>query len=258
MQVYIKNNYPYKPYFCGAFSFIRNKLTRNKNISGMYNFDTFEKLKPTINDNTPEINILQNVRESYVSIVKNTIREFPQNWIEKFKQEGYKIIISRTLKEAYNAEKIIDKNIEKAERENPFGTLGVTYWSKFGKKFFVFCDKPPYSDKAIKNIVFHEFSHGVVNSLNLDLNKSIKKFIKNDLKNIKKNKILNSLSSSENQLISHFLFREKEIPVREIIADTHAWQKGAGLYGSGLYTGKYNPNLMKTLFPELNNFLQNI
>lgn len=207
----------------------------------------------------PKLEILPDVSEDFISKITSQINGFSPYWLQKFRQEGYKIILAPTLCDAYKKEKVFDKSIELFEANNKEGTLGMTYHSKKGKKFFVFCDKPQALDEYIPSIVNHELSHGVVNILGIDKDKKTLEAIKKDIEGIIKGRKLDKLTRKERALISRYFFNQKaHLPIDEITADICAWNFGKGLYGSGLIYGVSNPNLMTDLFPNLTGFLEKI
>lgn len=196
--------------------------------------------------------ILDGVRKEFVEKIKSSVDLFPRKLQNILKDNGYKVYISPNCKKAYKAENVVDKVVENAEKANPLGTLGVTYREQNGSKnFFVFCDKPPYCDLYTKNIVFHEFSHGIVNSLGLNNNSLVKNAINNDIKSFMNKQTFGELTPNERKLINHLLFKSNKIPLNEILAESVAWGNGCGVYGCGLVYGVKNPKLINTLFPNL-------
>ncbi len=216
--------------------------------------DTFESLIK------PKIKVLPGVSDNYVKNVQKEISTFPKEWLKKFNENGYEIILSKNFSQAYKSKRVYDPAIEIFEQQNPRGTLGVTYSEgASGKNFFVFCDKPPYSNKYMANIVTHELSHGVVNTTELDKNPQVIKLIEKDIQSAISERKFDKMSSEEKQMISHYFFNKNAyLPIDEIIADTYAWTKGKGCYGSGLVMDIYNPNLMINLFPNLADYLKTI
>ena len=211
-------------------------------------------------DSPLKLEVLPGVSQEFISMVTDEISAFPKEWLHKFKDKGFKIIIAPTFKEAYASQNVFDPTIEFFEKKNPLGTLGVTYTEgEFGKNFFVFADKPPYSNKFVDAIVPHELSHGVVSVTKLDKNEKVLKLIKNDIDLIIKQNKLHKLTPQERKLISHYFFSKTAyLPLDEIIADVYAWNKSKGCYGSGLVLGVQNPNLMKELFPSLSEYLNSL
>jgi hypothetical protein len=209
----------------------------------------------------PEIEVLDGVSKDFVSRITKQIGEFPQKWLTKLKNESYQTVLSPTFIDAYTKKRVFDSDIFAAEFHNPKGTLGVTYADYSGdKNFFVFCDKPPYSDKYMSGVVNHELSHGVVNVLGLDKNAEYLKAIQKDVELIAKNRKLDKLTETERLLVSHYFFNQNaSFPIDEIIADCIAWQqKGGGCYGSGLVLDVKNPNLIPNLFPTLSAKVKNL
>ena len=150
----------------------RNEISF-KGIQGLF------KTSPQL---VPQIKILTGISDNFISKITRQISCFSQEWLTKFKQNNYKIILTPSFKKAYAAEGIFDPIVEQAERINPKGTLGVTYSEGYyGKNFFAFCDKPPYSDAFMEGIVNHELSHGVVNIAGLDKNPKVIGIIKKDI-----------------------------------------------------------------------------
>lgn len=235
----------------------QNDVFQKNNI---VSFNGIQGLFKTSPNNVPRIEILPNVSDDFVSRATKQINEFSSDWLKKFKNANYKIILSPTYSDAYKSQQVFDPAVEYFEKQNPKGTLGVTYCEgKFGRNFFVFCDKPPYSDKFMKSIVNHELSHGVENILGLDKNKQVLELIQKDINAIIQEHKLDKLNSSERQMVSHYFFNKNaHLPIDEIIADTYAWNKGAGCYGSGLVMGIVNPDLIKNLFPNLSRYLKAI
>lgn len=220
-------------------------------------FAGFNNLFNKSSDLIPEVKILPGVNNDFVSKTIKQINEFSQEWLKKFKNNNYKIILSPTLSDAYESQKVFDQEVKKIEKINPKGILSATYSGN--KNFFVFCDKPPYSDKFSREIVNHELSHGVVNISGLDNNQQILELIKKDVDLMIKERKLEKLSSKEREMISHYFFnKEAHLPIDDIIADVYAWNKGAGCYGSGLVMDVTNPKLMTDLFPNLSNKLKTI
>ncbi len=208
----------------------------------------------------PKIEILPGVSDDFVTKITRQISEFSPEWLKEFKNNNYKIILSPTFSDAYKSQKVFDSAIEKFEKQNPKGTLGVTYSEgKFGKNFFVFCDKPPYSNIFMRNITNHELSHGVVNIKELDKNNQTLKAIKKDVDLIIKERKLDKLTAAERQMISYYFFNPyAHLPIDEIIADVYAWNQGGGCYGSGLVMNVKNPDLMKNIFPNLSEYLKTV
>lgn len=207
----------------------------------------------------PKIEVLADVKEDFISKVTNQIKGFSPYWLQKFKQEGYKIILAPTISGAYKKEGVFDKSIELFEANNIEGTLGMTYANKKGKKFFVFCDKPLATDEFIPSIVNHELSHGVINILGIDKDKKTLETIKKDIRGIVQERKLDKLTPEERALVSRYFFKQNaHLPLDEISADICAWSFNKGLYGSGLIYGVNNPNLMIDLFPNLADFLAKI
>ncbi len=222
--------------------------------SGIYK--DFEHKNPLL----PELKVLDGVDKAFAERLTKHINDFPPKWLNLLSKKGYKVIAAPSLLDAYISEKVFDPFVLKTEIQNPKGTLGVTYDNGAkGKKFFVFCDKPPYSDDYLKNIVNHEFSHGIVNSLGLDKNKQVIEILKQDVDEIKKRKKFQDLSKEELKMVSYYFFNPKaHLPADEILADLLAWNNGGGCYGSGFIMGVKNPDIMKTLFPKLNSFLSQL
>lgn len=223
-------------------------------------FKGLEGLFKTSSNLVPKIEILPKVSDDFVSKVKKQINEFSAEWLEKFRSNNYKIILSPNFDTAYKSQGVFDPIIEFFEKQNPKGTLGVTYSEgRFGKNFFVFCDKPPYSNMFMPNIVNHELSHGVINITELDKSNKTLELLKKDVELIIKKRKLDKLSPIERQMVSHYFFNKNAyLPIDEITADVYAWNKGHGCYGSGLIMGIENPNLMKNLFPNLSEYLKSI
>ena len=223
-------------------------------------FKGLEGLFKTSPNLVPKIEILPKVSDDFVSKATRQISEFSAEWLKKFRSNNYKVILSPNFSNAYKSQGVFDPTIEFFEKQNPKGTLGVTYsqgW--FGKNFFVFCDKPPYSNMFMPNIVNHELSHGVVNIAGLDKSNKILELIKKDVELIIKERKLDKLSPIERQMVSHYFFNKNAyLPIDEIAADVYAWNKGKGCYGSGLVMDIQNPNLMKNLFPNLSEYLKSV
>ena len=235
---------------------LKQDIFQRNNVS----FTGVQGLFKTAPNVVPKLEILPGVSDNFISKVTKQISEFSPDWLKKFKNENYKIILSPTFQKAYKSQKVFDPTIEFFEKQNPKGTLGVTYSEgKFGKNFFVFCDKPPYSNIYMKNIINHELSHGVINVAELDKSQKTFELIKKDIDLIIKEQKLDKLSPTERKMISNYFFNKNAyLPIDEITADTYAWNKGGGCYGSGLVMGVKNPNLMKTLFPNLSRYLKTV
>lgn len=223
-------------------------------------FKGIQGLFKRTSDSLPQIEVLPRVNVDFASRITKQISKFPAEWLRRFKNNNYRIILTPNFSEAYKSQKVFDPNIENFEMVNPQGTLGITYSEgRFGKNFFAFCDKPPYSDIYMESIVNHELSHGIVNILGLDKNPKILELLKKDVELIIKDRKLDELNPNERRLISHYFFNNQAyLPIDEIVADVLAWNKSAGCYGSGLVMGINNPNLMKNLFPNLSNYLRTI
>lgn len=215
------------------------------------------KLVPEL---APKLEILPNVSEDFVTRITKQISEFSPEWLKKFRQEGYKIILTPSFSDAYKSQRVFDPTIEYFEKANSKGTLGVTYSEgKFGKNFFAFCDKPPYSNRYMKGIVNHELSHGVVNISGVDKNQATLEAIKKDVNTLIKNRKLDKLTSDERLMILHYFFNKNAyLPIDELAADVCAWNNGGGCYGSGLVLDINNPKLMLDLFPNLSQYLKSI
>lgn len=208
----------------------------------------------------PPIEVLPKVSDDFVSRATKQISKFPPEWLKKFRDEGYKIILAPTFSDAYKSQRVFDPAVEYFERTNPKGTLGVTYSEgKFGKNFFVFCDKPPYSNRYMSSIVNHELSHGIVNVSEVDKSKKTLEMIKKDVELIIKHKKLDTLTPNERRMISHYFFNPNAyLPIDELAADVCAWNMGGGVYGAGLVLDVNNPKLMTGLFPNLSDYLKTI
>lgn len=210
----------------------------------------------------PEIDVLNGVTKSFSKRATKTIKEFPKKWLFEFKNQGYKIILSPSLKAAYEKQGVYDPVAEFFEKNNPNGTLGAIYDGRDKNslcKFFAFCDKPPYSNRFMKNIINHELCHGVADIQKLSSNPQVLSLIQKDCKTIVEDDKLYKLTFPERRLINyHFFDKNAYLPIEEIIADTYAWIIGEGIYGSELTLPDKNPNLMKTLFPSLYEYLLNI
>lgn len=251
-------------------------LKRNKTVykTSVFKNDTFESsrnisfrgleklfvISPDFSKPIPQIEVLSGVSNDFASKVTKQVHKFPIRWLQKFKDNNYKIILSPTFSDAYKSQKVFDPSVEMFERQNPKGTLGVTYSEgKSGKNFFVFCDKPPYSNIFMPSIVNHELSHGVVNIKELDKNSKTLELIKKDVGLIIQERKLDELTPAERKMVSHYFFNNNAyLPIDEIIADMYAWNQGVGCYGSGLVMNVQNPNLMKNLFPNLSRYLKTI
>ena len=209
----------------------------------------------------PKVEVLPGVKDSFVSQITKEISKFPNDWLRKFKKENYDIVISPTVSKAYEAKNVFDPVVEFSETQNPNGILGVTYnyITLNNKNFFTFCDKTPYTDKYMKNIVNHELSHGVVNIAKIDRDKKTFDILKKDVNEIIKERKLDKLTLNERKLTSKYFFNKNAyMPIDEIAADVFAWNNGAGFYGSGLAMNVENPKLMKNLFPNLSEYLKTI
>lgn len=203
--------------------------------------------------------VLSDVDEAFISKIRKQVNSFSPYWLQRFKQEGYKIILAPTLESAYKKEGVFDKSIRSFEAKNQKGTLGMTYANSKGKKFFVFCDKPMAEDKYIPSIVNHELSHGIVNILGIDKDKNALEAIKKDVAEIVQGKKLDKLTPEERTLVSRYFFNQSaHLPLDELSADICAWNFDKGIYGSGLIYGVDNPDLMTGLFPNLTAFLDKI
>lgn len=202
------------------------------------------------------VKIVGDVSQDFIKNISKQIDGFPQRWLDLFRENNYKIVLSKNMTDAYKAKGVHSSIVEQTEKRNPQGTLGITYNNIQNRlfNFFCFCDKPPLSDIYMQNIVNHEFGHGVCNIKKLDSDSKFKKALIDDLREIQTQKKLDSLNESERKIVSHYFFNEKAyLPVDEIIADLFAWQqKGGGCYGSTLILDKENKNLMPYLFPNLN------
>ena len=223
-------------------------------------FKSLEGLFKKTPNLVPSVEIMPRVNNDFISRATVQISRFPSRWLRRFKDENYKIILSPTLVDAYKSQRVFAPNIIRFERENPLGTLGATCSEgKAGKNFFVFCDKPPYSDIYMRGIVNHELSHGVVNITGFDKSQTAHALIRKDVEQILNEHKLDGLSRDERLLVSHYFFNPNAyLPKDEIIADTYAWNKGGGCYGSGLVLDVNNPSLMKNLFTNLSDYLKSL
>ena len=233
---------------------------RNKNTSNSLSFTGIQSLFKKNPSSIPPIEVLPEVSDDFVSKITKLISNFPPEWLNKFRNENYKIILAPTFSSAYKSQGVFDPAAEYFERVNPKGTLGVTYSEgKSGKNFFVFCEKPPYSDSYMSSIVKHELSHGIVNISGVDKNPKTLEMIKKDVELIIKNKKLDRLTPNERRMISYYFFNKNAyLPIDELAADVCAWNNGGGIYGSGLILEIYNPKLMIDLFPNLSGYLKSI
>ncbi len=233
---------------------------RSNSASNSLSFKGIQGLFKKAPNLVPQIEILPKVSDDFVSNTTKQISKFSQEWLKKFKTEGYKIILTPTFSDAYKSQGVLDPVVEYFEKTNPKGTLGVTYSEgKFGKNFFAFCDKPPYSNRYMPSIINHELSHGIVNISKVDKDQKTLEIIKKDVELIIKERKLDKLSPNERMMISHYFFNKNAyLPVDELAADVYAWNKGGGVYGSGLVLDVNNPNLMTKLFPNLSKYLNTI
>lgn len=236
--------------------------------SNFYSNDTFEKNNPDNISfgkhfsifkkyffNTPEITVLDGVSAEYENNIKDRINKFPKKMLKTLKNKNFKIILSPTIIKAYESQNVCNPLIEFYEKEKPKETLSSTYSDK-EKNFIVFCDKPPYSNKYMNNIVNHELSQGVVKCLELDKSPVIKDVFEKDIESIKKE---NNLKSKEKYFLSHYILKTDPIlSYDEILADICAWNLGGGIYGSGLILNINNPDLMKNIFPKTSAILKEI
>ena len=214
------------------------------------------KTNPTL---VPRVVVLPGVSDEFVTKITKQISEFSADWLLKLKKNNYKIILSPTYSEAYRYQGVIDPIVEAAEKKNPKGTLAVTYTDGVIKNFFVFCDKPPYSNDYMPEIVNHELSHGVVNVAGLNNDKKVIGELKRDVELIMQEQKMDKLTPAENAMVTHCFFNPNaHLPIDEILSDVYAWNKGRGCYGSGLVMGVKNPNLMGTLFPNLSECLKTV
>lgn len=207
-----------------------------------------------------KLKVLEGVDEAFVQKLQGYVGEFPSKWLKMFDEKGYKIIATPTLSKAYSAERVFDPFVFELESRNKKGTLGVTYDNPAqNKRFFAFCNKTPYADNYLKNIVNHELSHGIVNVLGLDKNVEVLKILKQDIDEIKTKNKLKGLEKDELKMISYYFFNpQAHLPTDEILADLLAWNNGGGCYGSGFIMGIKNPDIMKNLFPNLNKYLSSL
>ena len=233
-----------------------NVLKKRRNTS----FKGIEGLFKTNPELVPQLEILPSVSDNYITRITKQISNFSREWLKKFKSEGYKIILTPKFTDAYKAERVFDPAVEYFERINPKGTLGVTYaQGKFGKNFFAFCDKPPFSDIYMPSIVNHELSHGIVNIKGIDKSQKTLELLKKDVDLLIKNNKLNKLSQNERDMLFQYFFKKNAyLPVDEIAADVCAWNRGGGIYGSGMVLNVNNHNLMTETFPNLSKYLKDI
>ncbi len=229
---------------------------KNSNIA----FKGVEGLFKKAPNFVPRLEILPKVSEEFITKVTKQISEFSPEWLEKFKNNNYKIILSPTISDAYKSQNIFDLTAELFEKQNPKGSLAATYTQgRFGKNFFVFCDKAPDSNLYTQAIVNHELSHGVINITELDKTKKTIELLKKHVGSIIKERKLDKLTPDEREMVSHYFFNKNAyLPIDEILADLYAWNKGQGCYGSEVILGIKNPNLMKNLFPNTSEFLKTI
>lgn len=208
------------------------------------------------------VEIVGDVSQDFIKKISKQIDNFPQRWLDLFKENDYKIVLSKNITDAYKAKGVRSSLVKQSEKINPNGLLGVTHHNEQSRlfNFFCFCDKPPLSDIYMQNIVNHEFGHGLCNIKKLDSDLNFRQALIDDLGEIQTQKKLDSLSESERKLVSHYFFNKKAyLSVDEIIADLFAWQqKGGGCYGTTLILDKENKNLMPYLFPNLNEAISNL
>lgn len=209
----------------------------------------------------PQITTLEGVSKDFAANIEQVIKQFPAKWLKRFKEEGYEIFLSKTINDGYKHKNLFDPKIMMFEAQNPKGLLGVTYRAGIGgTNFFVFADKPPFSNMFMKGIVNHEFSHGIVDILGLDKNPQFIGAIQKDMHIAINSKKFDRLSQNERILLAHYFFNQKAyLPIDEILADTIAWQqKGGGVYGSGLILGVDNPALIPDIFANLSNLVKHL
>jgi hypothetical protein len=188
--------------------------------------------------------------------------QYPANLRNIVQKDGYLLIFSPTLAAAYQDQGVYDPLVSVAEKQNPVGTLGVTYVDDHDPslKFIVLADKPdlapggqPYSRLLLDKTINHEVSHAVVNATGLDKDGEILKLLQQDVDDINRQNKLKQLSPNEQHIAMFYFFGPQAAnPVDEILADSIAWQcPGGGMYGGKSILNVDNPNLMKTLFPRV-------
>lgn len=229
------------------------KTNKNKRLS-------FKGLNNVLDSNL-EIKVLEGVKPEFVKKVEVMIQNFPKKLLKELKDANFKVIISKTLTDAYNSEHITDFRVFKNEFLNPKGSFAATYYQGYKKNnFFVFADKPSLQDMYLPGIVNHELCHGIESSRNLCRNNDILKAIKSDTKQIIEQKKLNNLSFIDRQIIlKYFYSKDAESPLSEMISDALAWKiPGGGCYGSGMIANESNENLIPGLFQNLSKKLDDI
>lgn len=225
-----------------------NAQSVNRSLYAAEKADTFTRTTNPINSK-PSIAIETDgeISPSFYSEISSILQSFPKKWLDLFKQNNYKIILTDDMK------KIIDENnIQTGNTKHPSTTMGLTYTnSKTNQNFF--CFNSQMNPKFIRNVVNHEFGHGVCNIKKLYNSPVIKSELSKDIASIIKERKLDKLTAEERQLLSNYFFNKKaNMPVDEIVADLFAYsQTGGGCYGSELMLSKEHPNLMPTLFPNL-------
>lgn len=201
-----------------------------------------------------EIKILPNTDEYFAKTILNCINNFPSYWLRKFKQENYRVIISKNLQDAFTYNKINASEIEYFHTVNPSATLSTTYIDKNkGIKFFAFNNNCPLCLSYAQNNVTHEFCHGIVDIKHLNYNQKAIECLFNDINSTIKSK---TVTNEEMSIFKTFFFNKYvKLPKDEIMADVLAWNAGSGKYGSGVVFGIQNKNLMRNLFPSLSKYL---
>lgn len=201
---------------------------------------------PSENTTFIPIDIEDEVSERLKNSITSTIKAFPPKWMKLFKENGYKIIITDDIN------KIIKENGINSFEVNPSTTMGLTYTNKNTKQNF-FCFSNKINPKFARNIVSHEFGHGICNIEDLYNSQKMKSCLSKDIDSIIKERKLDKLSEEERKLLSKYFFqKDTNMPLDEIIADLFACsQDNSGCYGSELMLSKEHSELMPYLFPSL-------
>lgn len=204
-----------------------------------------------------ETKILRGVNNFYAKSILTQVNAFPSYWLNKFKEEGFQIVISKSMQDAFTFERVNNPNMKYFEALDLTKGISTTYIDKNkGIKFFAFNGASGACLLSTKNNVNHELCKGIINVKGLTTNQTALYHLYNDLNTAKNSKTL----TREESLIGQLYFWNEQMltPKEEIMADTLAWQMGAGKYGGGLIMGLHEQNLTNNLFPNLSKYLAKV
>ena len=85
------------------------------------------------------VEIVGDVSQDFIKKISKQIDNFPQRWLDLFKENDYKIVLSKNITDAYKAKGVHSSIVEQTEKRNPQGTLGITYNNIQNRLFNFFC-----------------------------------------------------------------------------------------------------------------------